>query len=147
MKRITLFLIGTAAVLVLLFGYSSSQQGLRDQVPEYGNVATQGSGTGSPTVRSHPTFTGTVEGPAVTTEWGPVQVRVTIKHNRITEVRVPQYPRDNPRSQQINARALPMLVDETLQAQSAEIDMVTGATLTSKGYVKSLQAALDKAGW
>jgi uncharacterized protein with FMN-binding domain len=65
---------------------------------------------------------------------------------RITDVTVVDYPNGNGRDQQINARALPILVQETLDAQSANIDMVSGATVTSEGYVGSLQSAIDQAG-
>jgi uncharacterized protein with FMN-binding domain len=61
-------------------------------------------------------------------------------------VSVIEYPTSNGKDQQINARALPVLVQETLKAQSADVDMVSGATYTSDGYVTSLQSALDQAG-
>ena len=57
-----------------------------------------------------------------------------------------QYPSGNPKDQEINAYALPILVQETLDAQSADVDMVSGATVTSVGYAQSLQSALDQAG-
>ena len=57
-----------------------------------------------------------------------------------------EYPTGNGKDRQINARALPVLVQETLDAQSAKIDMVSGATVTSEGYIGSLQSALDEAG-
>ena len=66
--------------------------------------------------------------------------------SEITDVQVLQYPNENGKDQQINAYALPVLTDETLQAQSANIDMVSGATVTSNGYITSLQSALDEAG-
>ena len=55
-------------------------------------------------------------------------------------------PTGNGKDRQINASALPILTKETLSAQSADIDMVSGATVTSEGYVQSLQSALDQAG-
>jgi uncharacterized protein with FMN-binding domain len=82
----------------------------------------------------------------VQTQWGPVQVALSISGSRITGVSVPQYPQGNPTDDQINGYALPILVDETMSAQSAQIDMVSGATYTSGGYVQSLQSALDRAG-
>jgi uncharacterized protein with FMN-binding domain len=88
------------------------------------------------------TFTGSV----AQTQWGPVQVQIEVTGSKITDVAVVQYPQENPKDQQINAYAVPILVDETMQAQSATIDMVSGATVTSTGYVQSLQAALDEAG-
>jgi uncharacterized protein with FMN-binding domain len=75
-----------------------------------------------------------------------VQVELTVAGGKITDVSVVQYPNGNGRDQEINARALPILIQETLKAQSASIDMVSGATVTSDGYLTSLQSALDKAG-
>jgi uncharacterized protein with FMN-binding domain len=75
-----------------------------------------------------------------------VQVQITVAGGEVTAVEVVEYPNGNGKDQQINARALPILVSETLEAQSADIDMVSGATVTSDGYVESLQSALDKAG-
>ncbi|MFD8718460.1 FMN-binding protein [Streptomyces sp. NPDC059629] len=92
------------------------------------------------------TGTRTVTGDTVQTRWGPVQVRVTIKNGKITDVTAVQYPQDNPRDQQINSYALPQLRSEALAAQSAKIDTVSGATYTSGGYQQSLQSALDSAG-
>jgi uncharacterized protein with FMN-binding domain len=64
----------------------------------------------------------------------------------ITKVNVLQYPSGNPKDDEINATALPILVQETEQADSAQIDMVSGATVTSTGYIQSLQSALDQVG-
>jgi uncharacterized protein with FMN-binding domain len=69
-----------------------------------------------------------------------------VANGTITDVSVVEYPNGNGRDQEINARALPVLIQETLKAQSADIDMVSGATVTSDGYLESLQSALDKAG-
>ena len=79
------------------------------------------------------------------TRWGPVQVTITVANGRITAVAVPTYPNSNGRDAQINAYALPILKQETLSAQSANIDTVSGATVTSDGYVSSLQSAIDAA--
>jgi uncharacterized protein with FMN-binding domain len=87
-----------------------------------------------------------VTGSVVDTQWGPVQVQITLSGDTITAVNVLQYPSGNPTDDEINAQALPILIDETKQAGSAQIDMVSGATVTSTGYVQSLQSALDKAG-
>jgi uncharacterized protein with FMN-binding domain len=87
-----------------------------------------------------------VTGAVADTQWGPVQVQLTLKGRTITKVSVLQYPNGNGLDAQINAQALPILIDETTQAQSAQIDMVSGATVTSTGYLQSLQSALDKAG-
>jgi uncharacterized protein with FMN-binding domain len=75
-----------------------------------------------------------------------VQVQLTVAGGVITDVTVVDYPSGNGKDRQINARALPVLVQETVDAQSARIDMVSGATVTSEGYLESLQGALDEAG-
>ncbi|MCI3244313.1 MULTISPECIES: FMN-binding protein [Streptomyces] len=91
------------------------------------------------------TGTRTVTGDSVQTRWGPVQVRITLKSGKLTEVTAVVYPTENPRDQEINSFALPRLRSEALQAQSADIDTVSGATYTSDGYRQSLQSALDSA--
>ena len=74
-----------------------------------------------------------------------MQVTITVAGGKITDVAVPTYPNGNGRDQEINAYALPVLRQETLAAQGADIDTVSGATVTSDGYLESLQAALDAA--
>jgi uncharacterized protein with FMN-binding domain len=76
----------------------------------------------------------------VTTEKGDVQVEVTLDGDKIGSVRMLKQP-NSPQTQ----GAVPRLISETLKAQSADIDTVSGATITSEGYRKSLQAALDEA--
>ncbi|MGW2013614.1 FMN-binding protein [Streptomyces sp. NPDC001927] len=92
--------------------------------------------TSSPTA---PSTTQVIAGSTVPTEKGEVQVEVTLTAGRITAVRALKAP---PHPQ--TTSALPKLVESTLEAQSADIDAVTGATITSDGYKESLQAALDK---
>jgi len=88
---------------------------------------------------------GTFTGQAADTRYGAVQVAITVSGGRITDVSVPQYPNTERRDAQINAQAIPILVSETKSAQSAQIDMVSGATFTSDGYTRSLQSAIDQA--
>ncbi|MFE9173735.1 FMN-binding protein [Streptomyces kebangsaanensis] len=104
-----------------------------------GSASAPGGSTGS-------TGTRTVTGETVRTRWGPVQVRVTLRNGRITDVTALSYPTDNPRDREISGYALPRLRREALAAQSADIDAVSGATYTSDGYRRSLQSALDSAG-
>jgi uncharacterized protein with FMN-binding domain len=79
------------------------------------------------------------------TRWGPVQVQVRIGGGKITDVTALQIPNGNRRDLEINSYAVPQLRSEALTAQSAAIDVVSGATVTSEGYINSLQAALDSA--
>jgi uncharacterized protein with FMN-binding domain len=78
--------------------------------------------------------------------WGPVQVEIVVNSGKITDVKMLQYPNGNSRDIQIDNYVLPILMKETISAQSAHIQMISGATYTSTGYVQSLQSALDKAG-
>ena len=89
--------------------------------------------------------TKSITGDAENTPYGPIQVRVTVTNGKIADVTATEYPGD-PRSQQINAYALPVLTREAVAADSAKIDMVSGATYTSNGYIASLQSALDQLG-
>jgi uncharacterized protein with FMN-binding domain len=96
-------------------------------------------------------FTGTRE---TAGDWGYVQVKVTIEKTttttgttskvdrKITAVDVPEFPNDAARSAYISSKAIPNLVHETLDAQSADVFLVGGATYTSRAFVNSLQAAL-----
>ncbi|MEU9794367.1 FMN-binding protein [Streptomyces sparsogenes] len=88
----------------------------------------------------------TVTGNAARTQYGPVQVSVTVSGGRITAATTVKTPDSGPRSEEIAASSVPKLNQAALTAQSAEIDTVSGATYTSEGYRKSLQSALDKAG-
>jgi uncharacterized protein with FMN-binding domain len=92
------------------------------------------------------TATRTVTGAVETTMYGPMQVKVTLEGQKITNVAVVQETNDGQESQQIDSFSIPKLTAETLTAQSARIDTVSGATQTSDGYIGSLQSALDQAG-
>ena len=172
MKRIVLWLASTVTIVVLLFGYHTSTNSAAPASASGGAAAPSSSATGAaapPDPSSDPssdptagpssspstssssggssssaakTYTGDV----AQTRWGPVQVEITVKSGTITAVDVVQYPTENHKDQEINDYALPVLVQDTLDAQSAKIDMVSGATVTSDGYVESLQSALDRAG-
>jgi uncharacterized protein with FMN-binding domain len=142
LRRIVLASAATVSGMVMLLSlkpHTSSQTALA--LPAPSSSASASSGTGSAA-----TGTKTVTGDTVQTRWGPVQVRITIKDGKLTEVTAVTYPTDNPRDQEINSYAIPRLRTEALQAQSADIDTVSGATYTSDGYRQSLQSALDSAG-
>ncbi|MFJ9541495.1 FMN-binding protein [Streptomyces sp. NPDC101225] len=86
---------------------------------------------------------GTVDGNVVTTQYGDVQVRLTVSGGRITKADAVQAPKGGT-SDQKTALSVPKLNQEAVAAQSAQIDSVSGATYTSTGYKKSLQSAIDK---
>lgn len=150
MRRIVLALAGTLSALVMLFSYHTSlgapaiSSGARIVAtgpvggPGAGGGAS-GSAGGAPSPR-----TVIVDGATARTDWGPVQVRVTVAGGRIVDVDVLQYPTGNGHDEVVNSYALPILRHEALAAQSARIDHVSGATITSDGYRTSLQSALDQ---
>jgi len=88
---------------------------------------------------------GSYTGSVANAYYGNVQVQVSVSGGKITNVQFLQYPNDNPNSQYINSQATPYLKQEALQAQSAQVNGVTGATLTSQAFVQSLSSALSQA--
>jgi uncharacterized protein with FMN-binding domain len=146
LRRIVLASAATVSGMVLLLSlkpHSTPTAALAVPAPSTSTSSAAGSSGGSGGSAS--TGTKTVTGSTIQTRWGPVQVKITLKSGKLTDVTAVQYPTDNPRDQEINSYALPRLRSEALQAQSANIDTVSGATDTSDGYRVSLQAALDAA--
>ena len=89
---------------------------------------------------------GTYSGPSVDAYYGLVQVSVSIQGGKLVSINVLRSPADQRTSRYINSQALPMLQREVIQAQSAWVSGVSGATLTSQAYIQSVGAALRKAG-
>jgi uncharacterized protein with FMN-binding domain len=103
--------------------------------------------TTSTTASSSSSASGTATGDSISTQYGPVQVRVTVNDGKITAIQGLVLTGNDPRSAQISSFAEPTLKQEALSKQSAAIDAVSGATFTSAGYAQSLQSALDKLGF
>ncbi|MEU9632249.1 MULTISPECIES: FMN-binding protein [Streptomyces] len=134
MKRALPVLVLSVAGLIPLWRYAPSH--------DTGSAQAAAAPAPAPSVSSPGGTTSTVvPGSTVDTEKGPVQVEVTFDGDRIASVRMLRQP-DHPQT----TAAVPQLIEETLQAQSADIDTVSGATITSDGYKESLQAALDARG-
>jgi uncharacterized protein with FMN-binding domain len=106
-----------------------------------------GSGSGSSSSAGSTTVSGTATGAAVATQYGNAQVRVTVKAGKIVTVDALQLQGNDPRSVQISSSAAPVLQQEALANQTADVDAVSGATFTSASYTQSLQSALDKLGF
>lgn len=119
--------------------------------PTTGAPSTPGgpsSTTASPSAPAPPTTTARpqqVIGSAESNPYGTVQVRLTLLGRRIVDVTTVQVPNDRGRSVEIAREAIPLLRQEVLKAQSAQIDAVSGASYDSQGYAQSVQAALDRA--
>jgi uncharacterized protein with FMN-binding domain len=124
-------LLAAAALALLLSFKTPSDSGL--------------TGSGSGSSGNTTSYTGQVSGSAIQTPYGIVQVQLTFANGKITEVTVLQAPQGG-RDSQITNFATPLLRNEVLQAQSAHVDTISGATYTSLGYLQSVQSALDKAG-
>ena len=171
MRRAVLAFGSTVAGLILLLsfrshtatpasaGVSAAGTSSKSSAGAAGNGSSGGSGGGSmagsaapsasPSAADGATGGTTAGGKVVTGEvvngpYGPSQVAITLSGGKITKVTVLQHTDDGENSQQIDGNALPKLTAETLTAQSAKIDAVSGASYTSAGYIKSLQSALDK---
>jgi uncharacterized protein with FMN-binding domain len=121
--------------------------------PSLGLTATQTVGTQSVTAPGQTVTTtssggyadGTYTGSEAKNMYGTVQVQVVIAGGQITDVQFLSLPSGRGESNQINGRAAPILAKEAIAAQSADVQAVSGATLTSRGFMESLQAALDQA--
>ena len=109
-----------------------------------GPPSNSGTATAAPTPTTA-TAAATVTGKVFSTPYGPVEVQITVDNGKITDVQALKLPTHGD-SGQISSYVKPILASETLQAQSAKIDVVSGATYTSLAYAGSLQSALDQAG-
>jgi uncharacterized protein with FMN-binding domain len=167
MRRISYWALSTVSAFVLLFGFDASQRGgtggattavisggasgtsstHADGSNSSGsnNSGSNSSGSNSSGSNGSGSATKTVTGSVAQTQWGPVQVQLSVSNGSITKVTVLQYPNGNSRDVELANYSLPTLIRETIQSQSAQIDMVSGATYTSTGYIQSLQSALDQA--
>jgi len=154
----------TAIAVVLLINFKTpSQQGLaaftRQTTTQTqstsGSAVASGSpvpSAGQPTSTAQPTATtapatagtGTFTGPAISYYFGTAQVQVTLVNGQITDVTALQLPNEG-RSAWISQQVEPMLRSEALSVQSAQINLISGATYTSEAYAQSLQGALDQA--
>jgi len=159
--RATLALLATIVGLFLVFNFKTPDVATtRPQVvlpagskppaaaaPNGPSAAAPDSAGGTPSPAPAPSGwrDGSYTGQDFPNRYGDVQVVVKIAGGRITDVQAPQLPSDRRRSQEINDQAAPLLHDEVLQAQSAQIDSISGATYTSDSYGQSLQSALDQA--
>ena len=161
--RASVAIVGTTLSLVLLLSFKTpdttkprnpiavipvptdqgSPSGGGDASPAPSSSALAASPTPPPTGTGYKD--GQYTGQDFQTDYGDNQVKVIISGGRITDVQAVQLPFDRQRSAYISQVAGPLLHDEALQAQSAQIDTISGATFTSDAYAQSLQSALDHA--
>ena len=165
MRRAILAVVSTIAGLVALLSFKSHVPAIAAATSGTGvsSGGTSGSGSGSFGTGSSgsgsssggqgfttgqqtglPAGEHTVTGNVADTMYGPVQIQLVVKDNKIVKVSVLQQPKNTVNDIQIGQFAFPRLIGETLTAQNAKIDSVSGATYTSGGYIASLQSAVDK---
>jgi uncharacterized protein with FMN-binding domain len=149
MRRAVPALVATLGGLVLLANFHTAS-GAPHRIAVASVPTTTSPAGSSPPRPSLPGPTGPahqqVDGPDESMQYGDVQVRVILTNGKITDVQPLLMPSDRRRSQEISQQVAPILHDEVLQAQSSQIDLVSGATYTSDAYQQSLQAALAKIG-
>ncbi len=148
MRRAPIVLTGTAAGLAAVLSFKPHQPSLsaaasRSATPAPATSTPAPTSTATATATSTRTATGDVE----PTQYGNAQVRVTVSGGKITKIEALQLQGNDPKSVAISSYAEPRLRASALSRQSADIDMVSGATYTSESYQASLQSALDKLGF
>src|SRR5947209_9464524 len=141
MRRVILAVVSTAAALVMILSFKTHSATSLATPPAA--VTTTPSPTSTAPTSTAPTSsssstTKTYTGTAADTRYGPVQVKITVTNGKVVAATSTEYPQNDPRDEQINSYAIPTLNQEAVQAgTSANIDMVSGATFTSNGYLQS----------
>jgi uncharacterized protein with FMN-binding domain len=164
MRRVILSIVGTVAGLVALLSFKSHLPSVPSASAATGGSAgtSSASSSSSSAASSSSTVPGefpqgslagklaagetAVNGKLATTAYGPVQIQLIMQNHKIVKVAVLQQPQNTIRDIQIGEFAFPKLISETLTAQDAKVDAVSGASYTSAGYIKSLQSAVDNGG-
>jgi uncharacterized protein with FMN-binding domain len=152
MRRAILAITATIAGLVALLTFKSHAPSI-PTAPAGGTsgvsaspASEAGPGAVVPTgsqVGSLPSGETAITGAAANTVYGPVQIQLIVRDDKIIKVSILEQPDGTIHDLQIGQYAFPQLISETLSAQSAKIDAVSGASYTSAGYIQSLQSALD----
>ncbi len=159
MRRVILAIAGTVAGLVALLSFKSHLPSVPSAVAATtgtGGSSSSSSSSSATTVPGEfpqgslagkiPATETAVNGHVANTAYGPVQIQLIMRNSKIVKVAVLMQPANTIRDIQIGEFAFPKLISETLTAQTAKVDAVSGASYTSAGYIQSLQSALDNRG-
>jgi uncharacterized protein with FMN-binding domain len=136
------FIYDHSNVVPLLPESSNNSSSSTSIVPTTSNIPTAPSTAGNSGAQYKD---GSYTGSVADAQWGNLQVKAVIKGGKITDVQFLQFPNDRNRSVDINSYADPQLANEAIQTQSANVDIVTGATDSSDAFVQSLSDALSQA--
>jgi uncharacterized protein with FMN-binding domain len=161
-RRVLLTIAGTVAGLVALLSFKSHGPALSAATTGGTSTGSSGGTGGTSASSSTPTVPGefpmgslagqltagetAVTGHVGNTAYGPVQIQLVMRNAKIVKVAILKQPMNTLHDIQIGEFAFPKLIGETLTAQTAKIDSVSGASYTSEGYIASLQSALDQRG-
>jgi uncharacterized protein with FMN-binding domain len=144
MRRALVALAVTIVAVVLLARYDTEPPRTFNPEAAIGPVKTPRA-FGTPAPRRTGEGTRSFTGPALTTPFSAIQVRAFFTGRRLTGIETVLLSGDGPHTEALNARAEPILRASALKAGSAKVDVVSGATSTSKIWLESLQGAIDKA--
>ena len=142
LRRVIILATGTIGGVVAIVAYHPPQL---TQVAALG-VAAPAPATSAPTTTKPQTAARTVVGQTAQTQWGPVQVQITVSNGQVIAAKALQFPNVDRRSQSISQQAVPFLIQQTLSAKSTSVLGVSGASYTSDGWRRSLASARAKAG-
>jgi uncharacterized protein with FMN-binding domain len=143
MRRLLLLVSGTAVAIVVVVAIRTHAQPPVHHPPG-GPSPTGRVALPPPSATRRAYHPGVATGAVARTDYGAVQVRVTVTHGRIVNVTALRLPHGNQMDVQLSKPAARVLERRVISAQSANVDMVSGATYTSQGYLSSLQSALDR---
>ena len=143
MRRLLLLVSGTAVAIVVAVAIRTHAQPPAHHPPGRPSPPVR-IALPSPSAAQRAYHSGVATGAAARTDYGAVQVRVTVTHGRIVNVTALRLPHGNQMDIQLSKPAATVLERRVISAQRANVDMVSGATYTSEGYLRSLQSALDR---
>jgi len=146
LRRIIILITGTIAGVAAVVSYHPPQLGAVSAVGSAAPTSSAPASTAPPTTGTKTTGSSVVAGNTAQTQWGPVQVEISLTAGKITSVRALQFPNGDRRSQSISQQAIPYLIQQTLATNSANVAGVSGASYTSDGWRRSLASARSKAG-
>jgi len=154
MKKLAVSAVIIGVFIIYALAHARASVGF---IPSQGSSNDPSSGSGSSSDSGSSTQTGgtpattgsfkdgSYTGGAADAQWGNVQVKISIQNGRLTNVQFLQYPNHRDRSVEINDYAMPQLTSEAIQAQSSQVDIISGATDTSEAFMQSLGDALSQA--
>lgn len=144
MRRLALLIVATAAVIALVVVVRSHDKPAGNPPAAIDTTTTRGTSAATSSATASPRYRSGTATAVAHTDYGDVRVRVTVVAGRIIHARAVEVPHGNPLDVELSTPAVQALERNVLRTQSTDVDVVTGATYTSTGYLRSLQAALDR---